>query len=236
MVNPEPTLAETTENPQAETPQVAEAPQQEAEENQEKINWRRFREKRAVERKEKEAAERDVAKKAEEIAALKAAVEALANKPPAVAMVHEDEDEDKRITRRVEEKIAEVERRRDEERSAREQREIPMRLVQAFPDFASVCTEENLDYLEYHYPEVADTFKRLPESYEKWQNLYRAVKRFVNNPNSKKDEKRAEKNLMKPQSISVGGMTKTGDSPPTSVGEARKKENWSRMQKTMRGG
>ena len=104
-----------------------------------------------------------------------------------------------------------------------------------FSDFNQVCSQENLDYLQYHYPEVAAGFKHAPDTFETWANIYKAMKRFVPNPDSKKDQARIEKNLAKPQSMSVPGSTQTGDHAPMDLSEKRRQDNWQRMQRVMKG-
>lgn len=229
---------ETKENVQTNN-EIKEKP---IEETQEQINWKRFREAREQERKQKELIEKDAAKKAEEIAALKAAMEALVNKPNAqIPNNYSDNsegttiDEERKIEEKIQKILSEKERSYEEQRRAREQQEMPNKLVSTFSDFNNVCTTENLDYLEYHFPEVAAPFKHLPDSFEKWAQIYKAVKRFVPNPDSNRDSKKAEKNFNKPQSMSVSGRTQTTDSLPAFLDDKRKADNWARMQKRMKG-
>jgi hypothetical protein len=61
------------------------------------------------------------------------------------------------------------------------------------------------------------------------------MKKFVPNPDSRKDQARIEKNLAKPQSMSVPGSTQTGDHAPTELTEQRRKDNWARMCRVMKG-
>lgn len=208
------------------------------EETPEQINWKKFREAREVERKQRDAAEKKAAEKEAEAQALKAAMDALLSKPnnqPGNQNQEEISDEEK-IDRLVELKISQREQKLEQERMQREREEFPQKLVQNFNDFKQVCTSENLDYLEYHYPEVADAFKNLPDGYDKWSKVYKAVKRFVPNTESKKEQAKAEKNFNKPQAMSIPGKTQVGDSAPQNLDEKRKQDNWLRMQKVMKGG
>lgn len=222
-------------------PQANEGPNQASaseEETPEKINWRKFREAREKERKEKIEIEKRAAEKEKEVAALKAAMEAIMNRPSNNHQMNDDieETDDQRIKRLVSESIEERMRQDQIERERREQQEFPARLERDFKDFNHVCTTENLDYLEYHYPEVADVFKELPDGYNKWAKVYNAVKKFVPNLDAKKDQAKAEKNLLRPQSMSAAGKTATGDSAPMYLDDKRKADNWARMQRAMRGG
>jgi hypothetical protein len=206
-----------------------------SDETPEQINWKKFREERARERKEKEEIEKDRSKKAQEVSALKAALEALANKPAENSEREEETDEDK-ITRKVNEALAQKEREYEEKRRIKEHEEAPQRLASTYSDFNEVCNTENIDYLEFHYPEVAAPYKHLPDTYEKWAAIYKAIKRFVPNPSSKQDQKKAEKNFNKPQSMSAPGVTTTGDHAPRMLDDKKRADNWTRMQRVMRGG
>lgn len=145
----------------------------------------------------------------------------------------EPSEEDK-IAKAVKKALDAERSRQEQENIRKEQAEFPQKLVQAFPDFDNVCTTENLDYFEFHYPEAAAPFKNLPDSFDKWSKIYRAVKRFVPTPNSKKDQAKAEKNFNKPQAMAAGGVTSTGDTAPMDVTQAKRDANWNRMQRVMR--
>lgn len=210
-------------------------------ENQEQINWRKFREARELERRQKVEAEKKASEKEAEVQALQAALAAVVNKPAAKIMEvaqssFEEESDAERIRRQVDEAIADRDKKNEIERLKREHAEFPSRVQSNFKDFDQVCTAENLDYLEYHYPEVASPYKHLPDGYEKWASIYQAVKRFVPNTNSKKDAARAEKNLTKPQSMSIAGKTQVGDTAPQQLDDKRRSDNWQRMQRVMKGG
>ena len=82
---------------------------------------------------------------------------------------------------------------------------------------------------------MAAPYKHLPDSYDKWAAIYKAVKRFVPNPDSGKDQRKAEKNFGKPQSMAVAGNTQTTDSAPMMLDDKRRQDNWNRMQKVMKG-
>ena len=226
-------LAEKQVNTQTQT-----AESKPLEETQEQINWKKFRETREKERKEKEAADKRAAEKEAEAAALKSAMEALLNKSQPQGQSYSEqteETEEQRIERKVQESLLRNEQKREEERRKRDVAELPQKLQSTFSDFNQVCSQENLDYLQYHYPEVAAGFKHAPDTFETWANIYKAMKRFVPNPDSKKDQARIEKNLAKPQSMSVPGSTQTGDHAPMDLSEKRRQDNWQRMQRVMKG-
>jgi hypothetical protein len=211
------------------------APAIKSEENQ--ANWRAFREQREAERKAKEEAERRHAEKAAEAEALKAALEASLNRPQRNYQNEDiEESEEQRIDKRVKAIIAERETQYEKERESRERQEAPAKILQAYPDFKQVVSVENCDYLDYHHPELTAPFKYMPEGYEKWQAMYKAIKKFVPNSNSKSDERKVEKNLNKPGSISSTGATQgTGAMPSARLDDAKKAQNWERMQRLLKG-
>lgn len=210
-------------------------------ETEKEINWKKFKEER---RKEREAAE-VIAKKAQEreaeVAAYKAAMEAMLNKPQSnnntnASQYEDEETEDQRIEKKVQAMLSKREAEAEKKRAERELQEFPQRLNQHHPDFNQVCNNENLEYLEFHYPEVAQAFKHMPDGYDKWSTIYKAVKRFVPNTDSRKDQNKLEKNLAKPQSISSTGTTQGGNAMPGSrLDEAKKAENWARMERVRKG-
>jgi uncharacterized membrane protein YqiK len=207
--------------------------------NPQEENWKKFREAREQERKQREAAERRAQEKDAEAQALKAALEAVVNKPTQqgnYATYDEEETEDQKIQKKVDAALAARDQQLQAERVRAEQQALPERLVQNYSDFNQVCTTDNLDYLEYHYPEVARAFKYAPDNFDKWSDVYKAIKRFVPNVNSKKDEKKAEKNFQKPQSMAVPGTTQVGDTAPINLDDKRRADNWARMQRVMKGG
>jgi ATPase subunit of ABC transporter with duplicated ATPase domains len=150
------------------------------------INWKNFREQRAAERKQAEEARAAQAKAEKEASALKAAMEALLQKPAPV--MHQDEEleetEAHRIKRLVKEEMEEERRKDREERLNHEKKQLKPTLEKAYSDFDTVCSSENLDYLEFHYPEVVAGYKNAPDTFDKWSNIYKAAKRFIPNTDS----------------------------------------------------
>lgn len=231
MEDPKPQTIESQENNQQAVEQKA-GEAQEPQENVNEINWKRFREQQKKERQEKVALDKRVQEKEQEAAALKAAMEALIT--PTKQTEEGEETEDQRIAKIVKATIGAEMQRVDAENRRKEAAQLPGRLSQVHPDFNQVCTEENLDYLKYHYPEVEKALSYAPEGLEKWSDVYKAVKRLVPNVMSKKDEAKMEKNMAKPRSIS-SGLSATGDSAPVYLDDAKKAANWERMNRAMKG-
>jgi uncharacterized membrane protein YqiK len=213
-------------------------------------NWKAFREARKKDRAEREAAERRAAEKENEVAALKAAMDAAfsaksAPSPQAYQQYygmnqHEqpEENEEQRIERKVNELIAKKEEQYKRQAAEEEQREFPNRLMRDLPDFKQVCSQENLDYLDFHYPEIARPLGRLGDGYDKWHDTYHAVKKLIpNHSSARKEAARADMNSSKPRSISSTGPSPTGEAPRNSYQEveARRAENWARMQRMLKG-
>ena len=207
---------------------------QEVQETPEEINWKKFRQEKEAQRKAREEAERVAAEKQKETDALKAAMAALMNKPSYQEEEREESD-DERIEKRVQEALRKERELMEQERKAQEQREYPQMLRKNFSDIDTICTPENLDYLEYHYPEVAEPYKQMQDGYDKWAGIYKALKRFIPNKDSAKESKKADNNLNKPVAISRPGMTQTGDYAPKMMNEATRQKNWERMQRIMKG-
>lgn len=220
-------------------------------ENAEDPNWKAFREARKKDRAEKEAAERRAAEKEQEVAALKAAMDAAfsaksAPSPQAYQQYYgmnqgydqSEETEEQKIERKVNELLSKKEEQYRKQQAEEEQRSYPNRLMKDFPDFGQVCSQENLDYLDFHYPEISRPLQRLGEGYDKWHDTYHAVKKLIpNHSNARKEAAKAEVNNMKPRSISSTGPSPTGEKVREGWQdtEARRAENWARMQRTMKG-
>lgn len=240
QVKPESDLIKTPSVDVGKNADVSEA------ENEKDRNWRAFRESRKKERADREAAEARAADKEREVNALKAAMEAAFNgreNMQSSQVSHqgygheaEQESEDARIEKKVQAALAQREASAERARLERAQQEYPIRLRKEHPDFDQVVSQENLDYLDYHYPEVSRPIQRLGDGYEKWEDVYKAVIKFVpNNKTAKQDAQKADSNFSKPRSMSSSGLSQNTQAPmATSLSEDRKAENWARMQKAMR--
>ncbi len=225
-----PTTPENT--PEVKNTQVEPAPPIKTEENQ--ANWKAFREQRDADRKARDEADKRAQQKAEEAAALRAALEAMTNKTNQPE--ERDETEETRLERRIQEIILEREKIFIAERQQQEASQYPDKLRTVYSDFNSVCSTENLDYLEFHYPEVAVPFKHMPEGFDKWAAIYKAIKRFIPNPDSQKDSSRADRNLLKPATMSTPGTSQGGSAMPSArLTDERKAENWARMERARKG-
>jgi hypothetical protein len=205
-------------------------------------NWRAFREARKKDKAEREAAERKAIEKEAEVAALKAAMEAAFAKSPAPVQqsqdyqYHEEETEDQKIERKVQKIITEREAQFEKQRIEREKTELPKRVLQAYPDYHEVVSEENGAYLEYHYPEIYRSLLRQPENFETYADTYKIVKKLIpNSTTAKKESAKADANFAKPKSISSTGLTQNTESSGHRLTEDRKAANWERMQKTLKG-
>jgi len=232
-------LQTSLSNTQEENPVIEQTPVTPKEETPEDQNWKAFRLARKKDREEKEQAERIAREKAAEAEALKKAMEAVLSRPAPVTHQYEDqyeETEEQRLEKKINamlEARSEAERQRQREIEAKE---MPQRLNQMFPDFESVVTSDHLDYLEYHYPEVAAPLKKMADGLDKWSDIYRAVRRFVPNiHNSSKDANRAADNLVKPKSISSPTITQQTNPSPNILSDERKAANWQRMQRALKG-
>lgn len=203
-------------------------------ESAKEINFKKFREQRDIERKRMAELEREKTAQQSQIEAMKAAMEALVNKPERPSL--EDEDVEALQAKKIAELVkSEVEKVRASDRMEAERREQEMmlsRLSSMFPDFNEVCSQQNLDYLDFHEPDISKTLQSAKNDINKWSAIYKLAKRMIPNPMSKKEELKIEKNLAKPKSLSIPGLTQTGDSVVRNeLTEERKRDNWARMQK-----
>jgi len=200
-------------------------------------NWAAIREQRKADRKAREEADKRAADKAAEAEALRAALEAITNKPNnQYRQEDREETEDEILNKRVDAIIKQRESEFRKQNDERERAEYPSRLRQAMPDFDKVCHPENLDYLEYHHPEITEPFKHMPDGYKKWEAIYKVTKKLIPNLDHKQDQKRMEQNLSKPGSVSSTGTTQgIGIAPSPRLTEEKRMENWRRMQRDIKG-
>lgn len=215
------------------------------EETPQEINWKKFKEARELDRKRAEEQQKRADEKTAEAEALKAAMEAILNKQGSSNRQQDnqysnngfdDESEEDRIEKKVEAALKAREVQYESQRQQKEREEYPAKLASTFSDFNQVCSSSNLDYLDYHYPEISTAFKHMPEGFDKWAAVYKAVKRFIPNSDSQKDQKKAEANFNKPQSMSSNGLAEgRGSMPSVKLDEARRADNWARMQKILKG-
>jgi hypothetical protein len=224
---------------------------QNTEETVEDPNWKAFREARKRDRAEREAAEKRASEKDAEIAALKAAMETAFSKQAPTPQAYQqyygmnqnydqpEETEDQRIEKKVNKLLADREQKYRQEQEEYEIREFPNKLIKNYPDFSQVCSQENLDYLDFHYPELSRPLERQPEGYDKWSDIYHAVKKLIpNHANQKKEAIRADANSNKPKSMSTTQLSQTGQGSNRDTHqeiEQRRAENFARMQRIIKG-
>jgi hypothetical protein len=234
---PDPIVEQKNEKPAAE----------EAKDND--PNWKAFREARKKDRIEKEAAEKRAADKEAEVTALKAAMEAAFSKSVPTPQAYQqyygmqpttdvEEPEGTQIKKQFDAMWAAKKEEERRDAMERERHEYPNRLQRDFPDLQNVCSQENIDYLDYHFPEVARPLGRLPEGYDKWHDIYHAVKKFIpNHANMHKDAAKADNNQMKPKSISSQTSTPPGQKNMETWQEIeqRRSANYERMQRIIKG-
>lgn len=149
-----------------------------------------------------------------------------------------EETEEQRIERMVNQQIAKKEEQYRQQQADHERQTYPQRLLKEMPDFNQVCSQENLDYLDFHYPEVSRPLQRLGDGYDKWADTYHAVKKFIpNHSTAKKEAMRAEINTNKPKSMSSSGPSPTGEPARESWKESedRRAANWARMNRVLKG-
>ena len=246
------------ETPVSQTEQQPEAEQAQQEElTPEQINWKKFREGREADRKKREAdaaarqqAEQAAKEKDEQIAALQQAMTQAMSQGQTLTQDQQQQIIDEldptdiptgaQVSSYVESTVQkilrkEIEKQQQEIQKQNEQQRLAS-LPKENPDFDQVCSTENLDYLEFHYPGVALAFNNMADSYDKWSNVYKTVKKLVPNYDASQQQARAEANAAKPQSMSVPGTSQTPDQAPNvNLSGQQRAEIWKRMQRKMKG-
>ena len=224
--------------------------QQDDQSKTEDPNWKAFREARKRDRAEREAAEKRAKEADERAEALKAAMEVAFSKQAPTPEAYQqyygmnqnydqspEQTQEQYIEKKVNQLLEQREKKYQQEQAEREMREYPSKLAREYPDFSEVCSQENLDYFDYHYKELSRPLQRLPEGYDKWSDIYHAVKKLIpNHANMKKEAIRADQNSNKPKSISSPQLSNSGEktAEPWQDLEKRRAENWQRMQKTLK--
>lgn len=231
----------------------------ETDESPEQINWRKFREARAEERKQKEEAEREAAKSRQDKEALQSYVASLLESNGQTGQVSPAQQEQiaielarddiptgeevmrftseyvkKEVERGVREAIAETSR-------AESKKTLPKQLKETMPDYWEVCTQENLDYLEYVAPALAQTLAQPfenPEnlSYNQMQAVYQAVTKLVPNAKASTIRKDPERDIKRPQSMSSAAASASRDNAPHMISDALRQQRYKEMQEAARGG
>lgn len=240
-----------TDTPQVET-QVTTT--QEAE-STEQINWKKFRAEKEALRKAKEQEALKAQELANQNAALQQALDAVLTKqqPQQQATHHMpvlpkdqfvtgeeiqsylDGTLDPKLESKIDQLLDRKERQRQAEAAEREKRELPNRVKTVHSDWESVVSQDNCDYLEYHHPELSASISAMPESVEKYSTIYKAIKRYVPNAGNSQDMRKLEANALKPRSASASGVAQTVPAPSLVIDNDRKKANYERMMRQIKG-
>lgn len=126
------------------------------------------------------------------------------------------------------------------EQKAKESSQIEKMIQLQFPDYYSVVSKENLEFLEQTDPELAESLLYYPDEYKKRAAAYKLIKKSLGNTkdNSNRDRMKAQENSQKP--LSVNAVTKN-----SAIGNAHLFENgltkdlktnlWKEMQQAMKG-
>jgi hypothetical protein len=133
------------------------------------------------------------------------------------------------VQQAVDKALAQEREQRRREQEQEEKSRVFQRVVSQMPDYQSVVSNENIAYLELHYPEVARGLAALPADYQKLADVYSAIKRFVPATQSS-DAKRAERNLAKPQYVANTTANPGSEAgSPRIISEEQRRANYQRM-------
>lgn len=178
-------------------------------------NFKAIRESNARLQKQYEESERERQAYAERLAKLEKALEAQST-PPTQEEIDELADlaKDDWTTRDAVEKLAarqakamykqfreEDEKKRLEAEKKRQIEELPKRLLKQHPDFESVVTKENVEYLKANKPHLAASLAATTDPYAQALAAYDAVRAFCPNVEVQDEQQRLEKNASKPGTL-----------------------------------
>lgn len=244
-------VVETVENEEI----VAKSGDEESQESDKEINWRKFREGREKDRlqREEEAKRRREAEalakeKEQQNLALQEAIkqytsqttDTKAQQKKFIDSLDPDdipngEEVSSYVNHTVNRLVEEAINKRQNEYLQSEDKNKLLNIDKEIKDFKSVCTDENFDYLTYHYPAIAAALDSQPDTYQKWKGVYETVKKLVPNNNKAVQDKILNKNIDKPRSLSTPGVSQTADEAPIYLDSARRQDIWKRMQRKMKG-
>ena len=112
----------------------------------------------------------------------------------------------------------EDEQKRVESERKRQLEELPKKLNKEFPDFESVVTKDNVEYLKANKPHIAVSLAANKDPYLQALAAYDAIKAFCPNVDVRDEQARMEKNASRPGTL---GAAK-GSSPLSQVGSFEK--------------
>lgn len=225
----------TEELKQENTPEVPETqeakPHVNSEENE--ANWKKFREEREKDRQAMKEAQERARRKEEEAEALQKAMDALLNKnQPQTNYGYQEPVEDE-VEKKIAEALEKERKRQEDQRRQEEIKRVPQMLQSNHPDFYEVCSQENMDRFEYENPKLAKALAAAPDTYDKWEAVYDAIKKNINYKDIKSDQARMDRNALKPQaSPNIADNKPTGN--PHRLTEEQRMANWRRMQQDMK--
>jgi hypothetical protein len=139
------------------------------------------------------------------------------------------------VPKLIRETLEKSESERRQQELENEQKNLPNAIKKRHADFLDVVQEENLAYLNYHYPDVANALDSLPDNINKWTSVYNTVKKLVPISN-RRDADTVERNMQKPQAVSMSSAPQaTEKGYGKTLTQAEKKVNYERLQELARG-
>lgn len=230
------------------TPASVQEPSESEEElTPEQINWRKFREQRAREREEakQQAAQAEQERQAREalqrfisenLAKQGAQVQLTpAQQEQIIADLPDDEiptggEIKGYIQRQIERGVQEALQRT---KSEQERQKLPTQVRSQLKDFDEVCSQENIDYLQYKAPYLAESLSarlKNPENvrFEDLAALYDAVLQVVPSASEKKTPAQVQ-DPQKPRSLSHPIANASRDIAPRSLSAKQREEEYQRM-------
>jgi hypothetical protein len=89
----------------------------------------------------------------------------------------------------------------EKDRQERMRQELPNKIAKDFPDFESVVTKENVDYLRATKPHIAQSLAATKDPYAQAAAAYDFIKAYCPSAQVQDDRRRAEMNSQKPGTL-----------------------------------
>lgn len=239
---------EVKEQPQAEEQsqateeQAAQDSKQAQSENDERANWQRIRAEKKTWEEEKRRLQQEadyyrlMAEKKAETPAQKEAVQQMSD----ADILSQMDDDDwatakavKSTASALQREIEALKKEREEEkkRNAEEKRQRELARIKAErADIAQVCSDENLAWLEYKYPEEAAAIASCGDDAKKLTLAYSFLKKMMPNPQAEKDRVKVEANASKPKPMQGMPNPVPDSNAPHMLSREQKDQIWKRAQ------
>ena len=152
------------------------------------------------------------------------------------------DDDDYVEARHFKSKISNLEKQLNQFQQQQQQSSVQMQLITKYPDFERVVSPDNINKFIQLKPELAESFRQTPDSYNKAVAVYSLMKDLgIHSDTTYEPEReRAQQNFNKPQTAAAlkkteSALTHASEFSGSRLTEDRKKQIWADMQRNLRG-